>query len=897
MVRLAKTVTVSVRLLGPPRLELDGRAVAVDTRKALALVAYLALARRPVARDEVAAVLWPESDHVRARAALRRTLSSLQSALGGHGLVVEGDTLALDAGAARTDVAEFRMLAVGGTTDALSAAAAVYGGDFLAGFALRDSAEFDEWQLASSDELRRDLASVLERLTDALGASDDALRYARRWLDLDPLHEPAHRALMRIYAGRGDRASALRQYRECVAVLERELGVEPLEETTALYEAIREDKAARAVSRVPAAAAAAPLLPLVGRDDDVRALRAAYSSISGDGRLIVVGGEPGIGKTRLASEFCDEVSARGGVVLAARCHPDEERLAFGTIVELLRDARERPGLRQAPAGALGESARLVPELAPEAPARVPLDSPAARRRLFDAIADVLAAACAGPVPGVVLVDDAHWADASSVDAIGFLVRRLAGRPMCVVLTWRTEEVPPAHPLRRAFAAASRDARATGMTLARLSQQDVTDLLRASGGDADMSRTLFEESAGVPFFVTEYLSAVGTGDALPSGVRDLLASRVERVGRSAAQVLAAAAVVGRPFDLELVRAASGRSPDETAAAVDDLVAHGLLAAVGDLYDFTHPKLRDYAYESATHARRRLVHGRAGAAFARRARRRPDLAAIAARHLERAGRDEEAADLYVTAGDHARSVFANAEALAHYRSALGLGHPDAASLHETVGDLLTLQGAYRDAIASYETAAALGDTAEIERKLGGVHHRLGDWDAADAHYAEAGDGARVLADRSLNAHRAGRDDDARALVREALKVAADDRSLAQAHNVSGIVTGSVDDFEASLALAEKLDDPSAIVAALNNLALALQSQDPRRARQLEERALELCARIGDRHREAALHSNLADLLRADGQSEEAMHHIKASAALFAGVGSPDELQPAIWKLVEW
>jgi tetratricopeptide (TPR) repeat protein len=225
-----------------------------------------------------------------------------------------------------------------------------------------------------------------------------------------------------------------------------------------------------------------------------------------------------------------------------------------------------------------------------------------------------------------------------------------------------------------------------------------------------------------------------------------------------------------------------------------------------------------------------------------------------------------------------------------------------LHEALGDLLTLQGAYREAIASYEAAAAFDPSPDIERKLGEVHHRLGDWDAADAHYAEAGDDARVLADRSLNAHRAGRLNDARALARRALKAATDDRSLARAHNVSGIVAShvgarqeAVEHLQASLALAEKLNDPSAIVAALNNLALTTDVVE--RALELEERALELCTRIGDRHREAALHSNLADLLRAAGRPEEAVEHIKSSAAIFAGVGSPDELRPEVWKLVEW
>jgi DNA-binding SARP family transcriptional activator len=886
-----KTETVTVGLLGPPRLERGGRPVVVDTRKAIALVAYLALAGRPVGREEIAALLWPESDHSRARAALRRTLSSLQSAVGSAAVVVRGDTLALD-DTVRTDVEEFRRLAAGGR---LRDAAAVFRGGFLAGFALRDSAEFDEWQLAAEEELRRELGSVLERLANELGVSDEAVAVARRWLGLDPLHEPAHRALMALYAGRGDRASALRQYRECVVTLERELGVEPLEETTALYEAIREDRTARRVGARRPAPPAATGLPLVGRDAELQALHTAYDSIAGSGRVVVIGGEPGIGKTRLATEFCDAVRAGGATVVRARCHADEDKLAFGTVTELVRAARGLPGLSTSAPAVLAEAARLVPDLAPGAPPPPALDSPAARRRLFDAIADVLTAASAGPRPGVVFVDDVHWADASSIDAIGFLVRRLESRPLCVLLTWRTEEVPPAHPLRTAYAAAARDSRATGITLGRLSIEDVTRLVALSGADTDVSM-LFQESAGVPFFLTEYLSAAGTD--LPSGVRDLLASRIAGLSRTATQLLTAASVLGRRFEPDLVREASGRSPEETATAIDELVAHGLLASAGDLYDFTHPKLREYAYESATAARRRLVHARAGTALERRVRRHPELAAIAAQHLERGGRDADAAELYARAGDHARTVFANAEALAHYRSALALGHMNAPALHEAVGDLLTLQGAYRQAIASYETAAAFGGSSDVERKLGGVHHRLGDWDAADAHYAEGGDDARVLADRSLNAHRAGRLDDARSLARRALELAGDDRSLAQAHNVAGIVGSGAEacaHLEASLELAERLKDPSAIVAALNNLALA--TGDPERGLALEERALDLCTRIGDRHREAALHSNLADLLRAAGRADDAAEHLVRSAAIFADVGSPDELHPEVWKLVEW
>ena len=475
---------VAVRLLGPPRIERAGRAVAVDTRKAIALLAYLAVESRPVGREELATLLWPDADHARARAALRRTLSALGSALDGRGLVVQGDILTVDPSSAWIDVDVFRRLVAGGS---LREAVRVYRGDLLAGFGLRDSVEFDEWQLAASQRLRRQLVNALERLSEESSDVDESISYARRWVELDPLREAAHRALIRLHTQKGDRAAAVLQYRECVALLERELGVGPEAETTKAYEAAR---------------------------------------------------------------------------------------------------------------------------------------------------------------------------ASS---------------------------PP-----------------------------------------------------------------------PAGI------------------------------------------------------------------------------------------------------------------------------------------------------------EAAKLHELMGDLWTLQGRYGEARASYDTAAALG--APVARKLADLEQRLGDYEAAERLYAEALDAAsdrsgraQLLADRSMNAHRRGRPKEATELSERALaeaEAAGDDRAVAQAHNIAGIVASHRGDLdaarthlEASVALSEKVSDPVATAAALNNMALILKGADIERALALARRAIDLCARVGDRHREAAMHSNLADLLRAGGRDEEARGHLRLSAAIFADVGETDELRPEIWKLTEW
>jgi len=222
----------------------------MDTRKATALIAYLAVTGQPQARDTIAVMLWPDADTERARGALRRTLSTLRTGLDGDELRTDGLRIALDVERVDVDVRRFRTLVADGR---LEEAVAAYTGDFLSGFSLKDSVEFDTWQATQAEQLRGELASALGRLVLASSDSASAIVHARRWVRVDPLHEPAHRALMRLLAQAGDRSAALLQYRECAHVLDHELGVTPLPETTALRDAIeRGEKTPEAQSR-PAA--------------------------------------------------------------------------------------------------------------------------------------------------------------------------------------------------------------------------------------------------------------------------------------------------------------------------------------------------------------------------------------------------------------------------------------------------------------------------------------------------------------------------------------------------------------------------------------------------------------------------------------------------------------------
>ena len=974
-------------LLGPPRIEVGGALLEVDTRKAVALLAYLALTRRSQTRDTLAGLLWPDHGQKRARAALRRTLSSLARAREEGWLEVSRDMVGLDHEAVWVDVDRFRErlaeCADHGHPETevcpaclppLSEAVSLYRDDFLAGFGLRDSFAFDDWQYFQAEELRRELAGVLEKLAWGHGTAGEweaAIASARRRLLLDPLHEPAHRTLMQLYALSGERASALRQYRECVRILEKELGVAPLEETTLFYRAIQEGSdipplpantapgtGSDPMPDIPPGHEAAPVpadtspaitssiangSPLIGRDSGWSALEEAYAAAGS--ALVVLEGEAGIGKTRLAEEFLASAAGRGAAVLTARCYGGEMDLAYGPFVEALEAAAERPELaarlEQAPPGALAEASRLLPALAgklPEVTPLPPLDTPGARSRFFEGVVRTLLAALGDASrddspPGILFVDDLQWADEASLDLLSYLVRRLRGRPLMVLVAWREELVPEDHRLR-ALVSETREM-ATVVRLLRLDETAVREMVARSGASPELGERLYRETEGLPLFLIEYLTAISRGGldpggeawSLPGGVQSLLRGRLREPGETGGQLLAAAAVIGRSFDFDTLREASGRGEEETVTALEELISHRLIREVptesgegSPLYDFSHDKLRALAYEETSLARRRLLHRRVAGTLAARARReKGSSAAQIAHHYRLAGRDEEAAEQYALAGEHARSLSAHAEALSHFGTALALGHPDAARLHEAIGDIHTLRGEYGAATTSYETAAARTEgpaLAGIERKLGDVHARRGEWELAEGHYRtaledldgtnHAGERAHLYADLGLLRHHQGRAGEAEELAKQALELAADDpRALARAHNTAGMLARSRGDWDTalrhlgrSLELAETLGDPDARVAALNNLALVYGAAgDMDRAIHEAEAALALCIASGDLHREAALRNNLADLFHAAGLPEESMSQLKRAVEIFAEVGEEETMQPGIWKLTEW
>ncbi|WP_374687256.1 BTAD domain-containing putative transcriptional regulator [Promineifilum sp.] len=326
--------TLRLFLFGAPRLEREGEAVALRRSRGLALLAYLAVTRQPHTREALTTLLWPDFDPEGARNNLRRELSLLKAALGEGVLVAERDLIALDPGVVEAgrlwiDVAAFEAgIETARThvhedgehcpvcTRALEETAALYSDHFLTGFSLPDSQPFNEWQYFRGEQYRGAAAAVFRRLTawhEGRGEYDSALDYARRWLALDTLHEPAHRALMQLYEASGQHAAALRQYETLRRALSDELGALPETETEVLHEAIKSHNWSPAQASEAATRQGAPAEPLatglpnnlpadttlfIGRRSELEQLDTFLSDPAV--RLITIAGPGGSGKTRLA---------------------------------------------------------------------------------------------------------------------------------------------------------------------------------------------------------------------------------------------------------------------------------------------------------------------------------------------------------------------------------------------------------------------------------------------------------------------------------------------------------------------------------------------------------------------------------------------------------------------
>jgi DNA-binding SARP family transcriptional activator len=665
---------VRARLLGGADVRVAGARVPLaDAARLEALVALLLLHRdAPQPRPQLAFRLWPDSTDAQALTNLRKLLHALRTrtpALDGCVEITPRTVRWATGQPTWLDVTAFEeLLAVRGPGRgaALAEAVALYGGDLLEG-------RTDEWVLAERDRLRLrhlDALDELAGLHEAGGRLAEAVAVAERLRLADPLREETHRRLMRLHAARGDRARAVAAFHECSSVLERELGVPPAPATRAAYAALLS-------VAPPTAPAAATPPPFVGRAAERARLTAAWRAAeAGRAGCVLVTGEPGVGKTRLVDEFRAWCARRGAVVADARCYAAEGPLAYGPVVSWLRSPALAARLPRLEPHRLTELARLLPELlddAPGLPRPEEVPGPEVAHRLFDAVASAVRA----PGPAVLLVvDDAHHADAESSRLVHYLLRARPAARLLVVATARAEELDDEHPVRTLLAGL-RGAGEAGveLELARLDRAETAALAERLTGAVlpgpDLDR-LHAETEGNPLFVVEGVRAGWTAGAAPGPrVQAVIESRLLQLPDPVRELAETAALIGREFDVDVLAAAAEVDEDALVTGLDELWRRRIVRERGAHgHDFTHGRIREVAAGRVGPARRRLLHRRIAGVL----ERRPDAghagaAARIAAHHERAGAAGRAAQWYRRAAEALQPLHADAQAVALLERAVG------------------------------------------------------------------------------------------------------------------------------------------------------------------------------------------------------------------------------------
>jgi DNA-binding SARP family transcriptional activator/energy-coupling factor transporter ATP-binding protein EcfA2 len=879
--------------------------------KTEALFAYVLIHRdMRIARETLAFALWPDETEEKARANVRRHIQLLQRTLPANPrqpwIVGErGEVQWNPLCDFQLDILDFERLS--GEADGNTAAIETYLGDLLAD-------NFDDWLLPERERLRRMQCSNLERLTDSHRRDRDfrkAIASAQALLAHDPWREDTIRLLMSLRHESGDRAGALQEYEAFAQRLRRDMDVDPMPETKARYDSVTRNAAPLAAvvelepRRPPSTQIA---LPFVGREGELALLNDWWTRAAhGHGRFVLIGGDAGIGKSRLLAQLNSIAERQGGRVIAGGT-TFPETMPYQAVAEALREALAMIAEREIEPMWLAAASALLPELrqiGAELPALPVLEAPREQARLFEALARCIEG-IARARPLLVILEDLHWSGGATAALLEYLTRRIVALPVLIAATYRSDRASRSHPLRALRRSLHRSGAFGHVSLGRLAQDEVERCLASipelADRNGDFAARAHALCDGNPFFLAEIVrDSVASNSpepALPKTMDAAIASRVARLSSEAGRIAEIAAIIGHSFDVEVLGAAAGQSEDQVLRSLDELLDGFLIvdrggARLGSKYDFSfaHEIIKAQLYAKIPQDVRVRRHRRVGRVM-------EDLypppnvpASELALHFDRGAEPAKAAAYYSIVARAALAVFADEEAKRALCRALEI-EPDGTPRQEL---LFMREGIYNrsgsradqlaDIVSLKESAVALGDAdggcealrrhIEYARVTGDVDSQRSLMDELDESIAAAAPGTRsahwtatAMEQRAAMVIAAGQYDDGRDLAQRAQAVfsALEDSGgrvralclIADSYSHQARTGEAESAADLALAIARASADESIVAHALSAASLAAHlAADYDRSRDLALQALQISRAVGDREGEADCLSRLGNI----------------------------------------
>ena len=775
---------LAIHLLGAPQILKDGQTLNVSRRKSRAVVYYLAAQEKPVIREHLISVFWSDLERQSAFQNLRTTLYGLRQDLGDD-FLAEEDQVSLSS-QTRVDVRIFSQGLENQPAELqeLKSALDLYRGDFLQDFSLPDSLPFEEWLTVEREHYRRLYMRGLQEMAQLYEAASDfhaAIEVLERALAINPLQEDMQREIIHLLYLAGDRPSAIQRYDQLRRLLDEELGVPPMAETRRLYDAIVTgalEKSTISAAKPPQRPLMKParttdqtgILPFVGRQPDVTQIHKGMDQ----GKLALIEGEPGIGKTRLAGEI---LHAQPVLALAGAARELEQTLPYQPVIEALRGLLSRPDWARLKSGLkdellpvwLHETARLLPELELNAPrgeaanwagARSGVTDPSANEsRLWEAISQFLIA-LGRQKPIILFIDDLQWADAATLGLLGHLVHQSDHAQVSFLAASRP--APLRSPLAVLTSALTREHLMVRISLDRLSEKEVVEVARNISEEFayPLADWLYRLSEGNPYVLVELirhayaqnilrrqpqgghavnLSALSSSTVVPQTVYGLIQARLEQLTETSRRILNAAAISGRIFEFEIVANAAGISENAALDALDELRQAGLVTYVEPgYYEFNHNMTVEVATQEISDPRRRLMHRRIAAAMEAiyTKSRRDSMVGVIAGHFADGGALERAVPYAYQAGQQAANLAAWREASSFFEQALsGASGQARFPILVDLGSVLLQAGRQVQASEAFREALHLAESEHDPARINQARLALAQSILAQARFDEA------------------------------------------------------------------------------------------------------------------------------------------------------------------